>query len=599
MIRHLPVAPFDPLHSDLICQLHGRAHSPERGHVGAADALEALRAQLRFVPAGGDYGVPQPGDLLVSNIQKPTALRRLQPLVRAGGVHVASQLVYVQPHHSHNVRAVHRRENPLRTRQRAEFLGRQNHARNRGDVAEKQHARPRRDRIIDKIQRRRRIRHRLWQRDLFHHNPISFRAQVPGMLASRVLLVGHQHFVASLHVQPVRDIAVCFRRIAHQRQLIARAPDKLRERIAKFVPGAVTPDRIVFRIVLRHLFRIVVAIKNRAQHRHGRRSHRPVVEINFIRRNQELFAPFAPIRFFVRTIKRTVRQFRRFLFEERVPLGRQAERSGGAGNACKRRQEATAIDHDSLHKASCADSTREARPSQPAFDAPRLAAARRSVYLGAAPLRVERSIDMRFSKWIVATIFTFSICNSGHLFAQEKRNTKPAVKTRSKEAAKAKTGSPLDSVIDALYAAHTFEQTAIAPDGKRVAWVDTLVGKDGAPDGNTAIYVSDRESSAAPKRVTAAALNVSRAEGSLDWSPDSQQILFLSDAVKPGQLQLYVVSASGGPANKLMTAKGLLAAPRWSPDGKTIAVLYTENATRAAGPLVAETPQTGEIQDAL
>jgi len=82
---------------------------------------------------------------------------------------------------------------------------------------------------------------------------------------------------------------------------------------------------------------------------------------------------------------------------------------------------------------------------------------------------------MRFSKWIVATIFTFSICNSGHLFAQEKRNTKPAVKTRSKEAAKAKTGSPLDSVIDALYAAHTFEQTAIAPDGTKVAWVETLV----------------------------------------------------------------------------------------------------------------------------
>ena len=206
---------------------------------------------------------------------------------------------------------------------------------------------------------------------------------------------------------------------------------------------------------------------------------------------------------------------------------------------------------------------------------------------------------MRFSKWIVATIFTFSICNSGHLFAQAKKSTKAVVKTRSKEAAKAKTGSPLDSVIDALYAAHKFEQTAIAPDGTKVAWVETLVDKDGAPDGNTAIYVADRESSAAPKRVTAAALNVARAEGSLDWSLDSQQIAFLSDAVKPGQLQLYVVSASGGPAKKLTSAKGLLAAPRWSPDGKTIAVLYTENATRAAGPLVAETPETGEIQDAF
>jgi len=206
---------------------------------------------------------------------------------------------------------------------------------------------------------------------------------------------------------------------------------------------------------------------------------------------------------------------------------------------------------------------------------------------------------MRFSKWIVALVFAFSISTTGHLFAQEKRSTKRAVKTGSKEAAKPKSSSPLDSVIDALYAAHTFEQTAISPDGKKIAWVETLVGKDGAPDGNTAMYVADRESSGAPRGITAAALNVARAEGSLDWSPDSQQIAFLSDAAKPGQLQLYVVSASGGPAKKLTTAKGLLATPRWSPEGKTIALLYTENATRAAGPLVAETPETGEIKDAF
>jgi dipeptidyl aminopeptidase/acylaminoacyl peptidase len=206
---------------------------------------------------------------------------------------------------------------------------------------------------------------------------------------------------------------------------------------------------------------------------------------------------------------------------------------------------------------------------------------------------------MRISKWIVAAIFIVSICSSGRLFAQEQRTTKPQVKTRSKEAAKPNPGSPLDTVLDALYAAHTFEQAAISPDGKKIAWVETLVGKDGSPDGNTAIYVADRDSSAAPKRVAAAAQNVARAEGSLDWSPDSQQIAFLSDAVKPGQLQLYVVGVSGGPAKKLTSTKGLLATPSWSPDGKTIAVLYTENATRAAGPLVAETPETGEIQDAF
>ncbi len=206
---------------------------------------------------------------------------------------------------------------------------------------------------------------------------------------------------------------------------------------------------------------------------------------------------------------------------------------------------------------------------------------------------------MRFSKWFLAVVFTFSICCGGQVFAQQKESTKPPVKTRSKEAAKPKPSSPLDSVIDALYAAHTFEQAAISPDGKKLAWVETLIGKDGAPAGNTAIYVVDRDSSAAPKRVTAAPLNAARAEGSVAWSPDSKQIAFLSDAAKPGQLQLYFVNAAGGPAKKLTNVKGLVATPSWSPDGKTVAILYTENATRAAGPLVAETPETGEIKDAF
>src|SRR5229473_4220211 len=109
---------------------------------------------------------------------------------------------------------------------------------------------------------------------------------------------------------------------------------------------------------------------------------------------------------------------------------------------------------------------------------------------------------MRFSKWFLAVVFTFSICCGGQVFAQQKESTKPPVKTRSKEAAKPKPASPLDSVIDALYAAHTFEQTAISPDGKKIAWVENLVGKDGAPDTNTAIYLMGLHSSEAPARVS-------------------------------------------------------------------------------------------------
>jgi dipeptidyl aminopeptidase/acylaminoacyl peptidase len=228
-----------------------------------------------------------------------------------------------------------------------------------------------------------------------------------------------------------------------------------------------------------------------------------------------------------------------------------------------------------------------------------LAPSRESVYLCAASIRVERLLDMRFSKRFLALVFGFSICCPAHLLAQEKPVTKPAGQAHSNGPVKPKTSSPLDTVIDALYAAHTFEQVSISPDGKKIAWVETLVGKDGAPDSNTAIYLADRDASAPPRRITAASSAVSRAEGSVAWSPDSKQLAFLSDALKPGQLQLYVVSTTGGPAKKLTNVEGLLATPGWSPDGKTIAVLFTENATRAAGPLVAETPETGEIKDAF
>jgi Tol biopolymer transport system component len=197
---------------------------------------------------------------------------------------------------------------------------------------------------------------------------------------------------------------------------------------------------------------------------------------------------------------------------------------------------------------------------------------------------------MQFSKWFVAVALTISIAGSEHLAAQKKNPKKPAATAPA---------TPADEVMNTLFATRRFEQAAISPDGKKIAWVETLVGKDGAPDGHTAIYIRDRDTSVAPKRITAASLNLARAEGSLDWSPDSRQLAFLSDAGKPGQLQLYVVSASGGPTKRLTSVKGLLATPRWSPDGKTIAVLFTENATRAAGPLAAETPETGEIKDAF
>jgi len=185
--------------------------------------------------------------------------------------------------------------------------------------------------------------------------------------------------------------------------------------------------------------------------------------------------------------------------------------------------------------------------------------------------------------------------------AQETTGTKRDVQKRLKAAQKPQGAAPadLDNVLRTLFAAHNFEQAAISPDGNSIAWVEDVHSKNGVVSGSTVIYVKNLKSGAPPRRIGAGVADSLHAENDVSWSPDGQKIAFLSDAAKKGQQQLYVTNAAGGSAKMLTSVKGFLSTPGWSPDGKTIAILFTENATRASGPLVAETPETGEIKDSF
>ena len=194
-------------------------------------------------------------------------------------------------------------------------------------------------------------------------------------------------------------------------------------------------------------------------------------------------------------------------------------------------------------------------------------------------------------------LLTLPFCVAGQNLQQT-----PGTKSAGEERLKfqEKPAAPeIDGVVKTLRAAHRFAETEISPDGTHVAWVETLTGKDGAPNGNTAMYVKNLKTDSAPIHVTAGVASTFHAEGNIAWSNDSKQFTFLSDATKKDQQQLYIVAANGGPAKKLTQVKGFLDAPLFSPDDKTISVLFTENATRASGPLVAETPETGEIKDSF
>jgi dipeptidyl aminopeptidase/acylaminoacyl peptidase len=197
---------------------------------------------------------------------------------------------------------------------------------------------------------------------------------------------------------------------------------------------------------------------------------------------------------------------------------------------------------------------------------------------------------------VCATILNLLTANSAR--SQEKPATTKQVEARLK-ATQRLPSSPADEALKTLFRTRRFEQAAISPDGKKVAWVETVIAKNGAPTGDTTIFVAETSGNPAPKRIAAGAYDAVHAEGNVAWSPDSKQIAFLSDAEKRGQLQLYVTGATGGTARKLTSVKGFLQVPGWSPNGKSIAVLFTENLTKTAGPLVAEEHPTGEIKDAF
>jgi dipeptidyl aminopeptidase/acylaminoacyl peptidase len=156
--------------------------------------------------------------------------------------------------------------------------------------------------------------------------------------------------------------------------------------------------------------------------------------------------------------------------------------------------------------------------------------------------------------------------------------------------------SSIDDALTSLFAVHRFRQVEISPDGTKVAWVESLKGKEQEPTGNFAIYVVTLGSSEQPRRVSAGDGSEAYAEHDIAWSPDSKKLAFLSDKESSGQLEVYVSDSKGHAARRLTSLTGFLASPSWSPDGKTLAVLFTENAPRSAGPLEPMTPPSGLIE---
>jgi dipeptidyl aminopeptidase/acylaminoacyl peptidase len=139
-------------------------------------------------------------------------------------------------------------------------------------------------------------------------------------------------------------------------------------------------------------------------------------------------------------------------------------------------------------------------------------------------------------------------------------------------------------LLPPTHAARRFSSVSISPDGRFVAWLGPNPN-DTSGSGAPGVVIVDRHSPRAPVQAFHGMYD-------LTWSPDSKSIAFLA----PGA-QLTVASAVDGQSRVVATISGEVHDLRFSPDGRTVAMLYSKPEEIAFGPTQAAPRDTGVIGD--
>ena len=109
----------------------------------------------------------------------------------------------------------------------------------------------------------------------------------------------------------------------------------------------------------------------------------------------------------------------------------------------------------------------------------------------------------------------------------------------------------------------------ISPDGREVAYVLVTVNEK-EDRYETSLWTVGTSGSAAPRRLTAGPR-----DSAPRWSPDGRTLAFVRAPGEKDRPQIHFLPLSGGEARKLTDLPKGAGAPNWSPDGKTIAFTST------------------------
>ncbi len=131
-----------------------------------------------------------------------------------------------------------------------------------------------------------------------------------------------------------------------------------------------------------------------------------------------------------------------------------------------------------------------------------------------------------------------------------------------------------DAVFRPVLATRHFAEVAIAPDGQRVVWIESSVKNDSEYEHT--VYVAEAKTGSVPVKVGPGDARAQYGMTVVAWSPDSKEFVYAQQIGSSEQGELRIASADGSQSRSLATFKGMVTAPRWSADGRTIALLSSE-----------------------
>jgi len=172
---------------------------------------------------------------------------------------------------------------------------------------------------------------------------------------------------------------------------------------------------------------------------------------------------------------------------------------------------------------------------------------------------------MKTDRFALALLVLLTITVTTTVRANDDSNTEP----------RAKNGKKLLTALDLMKVANV-TAPRIAPDGTRVVYTvsETKTEKDKEWKTVTQIWVVPTAGGAGD-----VARQYTRGDKSAtapEWSPDGTMLAFLSDREKDGERQVWMMRADGGDAWAVTSHKGGVNAFRFSPDGKQLLLLATD-----------------------